>query len=455
MLYILNRPPHDDHAFSLYTELYKRRSEFGLSKAKFIYMWTNLLGTPDQIVTNDNIEQIIHKQNSYIKLYFRYNGKDIAGTNRYLNTKPNAFDSFCEKYKQYISNPESLRTEFYNFYDIYHRNAMNTTLYEEKIQKIVEANDSIVLFVKDHFRIDTHKSWIKPVPELSEYFNNLCEYYPNKQFVIVTSLENLQFEITALNCKIIPMGGDITNQHTRYSEYTICSDKNMSSTRPYISLNRGVRNHRTYLVSALCAHELRKMGYTSYLGFDNDSASADLNKVIKYDWEQDEHYELTNLGYAEFQYMFNHKQDEYEIYPNSANDNVTNYNQLLLSRYHDSFVEFVSDTSYNEASFNITEKLSHSVFAMNFPLIVSSPGYVNCLRELGMDMFDDVINHSYDLELNKTKRIHKLITDNLELLSTDKSISLHTQYKNRLMSNIDFIQNKLCSVYSTRFWSMI
>lgn len=56
-----------------------------------------------------------------------------------------------------------------------------------------------------------------------------------------------------------------------------------------------------------------------------------------------------------------------------------------------------------------TEKTFKSIFLSQFPIWLSPYGTVRCYRELGFDAFDDVIDHSYDLEQDPVRRIDMVV----------------------------------------------
>ena len=306
-----------------------------------------------------------------------------------------------------------------------------------------------MLFVKDHFRIESHSAWTNTIPELSEYFSNLFDYYPNKKFILVTSLENLHKEIVKDNCTVLPMGGDITNQIDRYMNFM--PDVNKSpGTKNFISLNRGPRNHRTYLVSALYGRYLDEHGNISYLSSMNKNSLAD---AIPYDYKTDNKYQVANIGYQRYSHIKTHIiEDSKEIYT-LQNDNLTNFKESLQPKYINSLIEFVSETSYNEHSFNITEKTLHFIYGCNFPIMISSHGTVDFLRNMGVDMFDDVIDHSYDIIENPAERINAAIDLNLDILTSPIMLERWKQHKYRIHKNIAFVkEGKLREYYSDRFW---
>ena len=63
----------------------------------------------------------------------------------------------------------------------------------------------------------------------------------------------------------------------------------------------------------------------------------------------------------------------------------------------------------------VTEKTTKALLLCQIPLMVAVPGSVANLRDQGIDVFDDVIDHGYDLELDPRRRI-KLVADQLERL---------------------------------------
>ena len=135
------------------------------------------------------------------------------------------------------------------------------------------------------------------------------------------------------------------------------------------------------------------------------------------------------------------------------NDNLTNFIDQLVPKYRNSLIEFVTETSFNEKSFNITEKTLHSIYGYNFPIFISSPGTVAFLREIGMDMFDDIIDHSYDSIENGPDRINAAIDLNIQLLIDPiKTTALWQKHKYRLENNVSFVKTKLTEYYTSRFW---
>lgn len=105
----------------------------------------------------------------------------------------------------------------------------------------------------------------------------------------------------------------------------------------------------------------------------------------------------------------------------------------------------------------ITEKTIKAFALGQIPIFVALPGYVDKLRDLGFDVFDDVVNHSYDLEKDfEIKAL--LITHQLRKLSIKYSIadwnSFLIENMDRLVKNFGRV-NYLIKHNNAKFESLI
>lgn len=98
----------------------------------------------------------------------------------------------------------------------------------------------------------------------------------------------------------------------------------------------------------------------------------------------------------------------------------------------------------------VTEKTMMAIYNKQIPIILSVTNTVEYLRSLGLDMFDDIVDHSYDLEENPEKRI-KMVADQIEKICkfdfTNKKHSLNL----RLNKNIRIGDNFFNSYKNTFF----
>jgi hypothetical protein len=100
-----------------------------------------------------------------------------------------------------------------------------------------------------------------------------------------------------------------------------------------------------------------------------------------------------------------------------AVSNEENFIRLSKSVYGDCDINIVTESLYHHYPGIITEKSVFAWLSYQVPIIVGYPGIVAHARQLGFDMFDDVVDHSYDQYSNIT-RIQAAIQLNHNLLTS-------------------------------------
>lgn len=310
-------------------------------------------------------------------------------------------------------------------------------------------SDIVVLGLKDHLT----PSWgfdpnTEIMPEIASYINDLTNFYFDKKFIIFSSLENLEIYLKNKNTFIIPWGGDITNQMSQYKNLDPVLDKNFNSENSFISLNRNPRFHRAMAIYIMLALNLDKKGMISCL-FKNSLHYLNDIHVWK---NSNEIQTLIELGIEKIAYGKFLLKDDVNIYhKEKPNDNVSNFQNKLRHYYRESFVEFINETSFTEQCFLITEKTLNSVYGCNFPIWLSSAGTVKFLRDLGIDVFDDIVDHSYDKIIDPSERVYRAISDNLNLISdVEKTKNTWIENKSRFEKNVVFVKEKMYNKFSER-----
>lgn len=81
-------------------------------------------------------------------------------------------------------------------------------------------------------------------------------------------------------------------------------------------------------------------------------------------------------------------------------ENLPNYMNLLYV-YKSAPINIVTESQYDPPTGIITEKTQMAIAAQQIPIIVGHKGIVDQCRRMGFDMFDDVVDHSYDLMDNE------------------------------------------------------
>jgi hypothetical protein len=287
--------------------------------------------------------------------------------------------------------------------------------------------------------------WNDKQQMLVKKINDVAIKYPNTQFVFFTSLEKLDLELQSANIEIVCVGGDIVNQKNSYPLLEPVLDKNFDSNRCFISLNRNRRDHRIVTLSYLFGRGFDQHGTITFLkNSPNTVQPAEFLDRICWQFDQPRHNDIRDAmieGYQRLQNFNPADSDQFDIYGNYINNNFRNFNQSLRSRYRSSFVEIVSESSCCAPSFNVTEKTANAFYGCNFPIFVGGQGIVQHLRDLGLDVYDDIVDHSYDTISNPFDRITQAIDCNAQLL-TDVNYVKQIWKKNqhRFMDNIHKIK---------------
>lgn len=127
--------------------------------------------------------------------------------------------------------------------------------------------------------------------------------------------------------------------------------------------------------------------------------------------------------------------------------NENNYAELfntLMPLYKNTVVEIINETTFFNNGIFITEKFLNSVYGYNLPIIISNAGCVEFLRNNGFDLFDDVIDHSYDKVVDPVQRIYSAITCNRRLLTDrDYAIDVWNRCRSRMDRNIEFTKTQI------------
>lgn len=210
----------------------------------------------------------------------------------------------------------------------------------------------------------------------------------------------------------------------------------INRTCHYVSLGRLVRQERIYFTKKLLDNPvLFKKGIVtcgwgdSTLNFWRDQNSLDYLRLMLDD-EVINKFPLT-LGHRDVdQHAFDEKFK-------GAIFNVVQESSIGADfRSHSSVYNIIPVNWQIVTSDRIffTEKTAKAFLMNQIPLLIAAPGMVQVLRELEFDMFDDIVDHSYDKEDNIIKRCD-MVYDELNRL-----VSLHT-----VAGWVRFIQQKKIS----------
>jgi hypothetical protein len=134
----------------------------------------------------------------------------------------------------------------------------------------------------------------------------------------------------------------------------------------------------------------------------------------------------------------------YDTYRGTENDE--NFVRLLPV-YGSASVNIVTETLYDHRPGLISEKTLFAMAAGQIPIIIGSAGIVADCKNMGFDVFDDVVDTSYDF-LPNDQRVEQALLRNQDLIQG--RIPLHNLHQ-RLSQQSQYVRNHLTDWYQNNF----
>jgi len=187
------------------------------------------------------------------------------------------------------------------------------------------------------------------------------------------------------------------------------------------------------------------------------SAWFSQNKNIDFDytqsWEiEDEHFDMVNEYTRLTPYKFNSFLEK-KFIPFEGIDDPTRYdngksfsalwNKIFKEKFCSSTFSIITEPTFWEKGCLITEKYLMSVYGCCFPIFCGGYAMPEQLTRIGFDVFDDVIDHSYQYEAHPGLRVLNALELNRELLENHSVKKL--DYMDRHQKNLSLIRENLNS----------
>ena len=228
-----------------------------------------------------------------------------------------------------------------------------------------------------------------------------------------------------------PMGDNRLSLSTSFSAYE----------NSFMSLNNSCRNHRVLLLSKLinrnfdlsnCSFLLTTASDDGYI-HNRKMFEDTLNSLIEFelisldDKKKLKAYPLPKQLDVDFR--------ELGYLPNSINKEV--YKPILNLVTENLFGVSHGDIT-EDGIVTFTEKVIKPFQARQIPLFIGLPNLQDTLREIGFDLFDDLIDTSFESEENHSIRMDKILDELERLLSLDL-YQFKQENLNRFESNYNLL----------------
>lgn len=135
---------------------------------------------------------------------------------------------------------------------------------------------------------------------------------------------------------------------------------------------------------------------------------------------------------------------------NPRNDglDIDAWQNVLSQFYMNSTVSIITETIFWEKAVCLTEKYIMALYGFCFPIFCGGYGVADTLTRLGFDVFNDVIDHSYQYDLHPGNRTLQALELNKDILRSSKIKK--KDYIKRHMNNYNLIREDL-HIFANQF----
>lgn len=122
--------------------------------------------------------------------------------------------------------------------------------------------------------------------------------------------------------------------------------------------------------------------------------------------------------------------------------------------YSESYINIITESHFSINNIHITEKSFKPFYYFQLPIFVASYKHIDYLRkEHDLYLFDDLIDHSYDLEPDSMKRILKVVQEIKRLSNLREEIKEYYQKNlDKIVHNSNYIRNYKDKRYMDNFF---
>lgn len=130
---------------------------------------------------------------------------------------------------------------------------------------------------------------------------------------------------------------------------------------------------------------------------------------------------------------------------NGTIKNAHTYQGLLQHTvFEPSCVSLITEPAYWEHESLITEKTLMAIYGGTIPIWVGGWRLADTMRDWGFDVFDDVVDHSYQNLADPLARCDQALHRNLDLLTNfDRVRAFVASAQDRLQHNVDLVQSNV------------
>jgi hypothetical protein len=353
--------------------------------------------------------------------------------------------------------------QYRNFYYVISHRCSLESIYKYNDENIWEIPTEVEECIRNKnlniILLSEHESFKHIDVSIKELKNVIIKKGLNEsQFYIINNSSMLEYAVSTSQSNInvhkinFLMDSVSSGMNIKISDSDFIEDKKFT----FLCHNRRPKPHRLSILTHMKNMNLLQDDITDWsltYGIHNNKL-ADINEFQTYvDFSNKKIFEdykeicsKPKLSFYESdKNWFNHESD-YDA-----------WNHLELKSYQNSYINIITESHFDILDIHITEKSFKPFYYFQIPLFLASYNHISKMKEeYDLDFFDDLIDHSYDNEINDIKRLHLIISEIDRLSKLKDDIKLYYKSnKNRFISNHNFIKEYYHKGFAIQYFKNI
>ena len=285
------------------------------------------------------------------------------------------------------------------------------------------------IFIEDHHYNETTKSF--PVQQLLE--NSTCD--PKDHTLVFDHVLQHDDVLTDYRKILLPLF--LSRSAEQFDRKNIQPNWTNKTCTFNFMINK-IRLHRAFLLMLVEHFNLTNYEYT--LCWKNTEVNR--TRMTQEAPQYKEIIDSANLNISTRQYLFGHERLLDQGLQYGHKTNADNYQAFLQQNVFDpSCYSLITEPAFYERETIITEKTIMAIYGGTMPIWVGGWRIADWMRDQGFDVFDDLIDHSYQDLTDPYDRCYQAVYKNYELLhdfETSKKVIECSQ--DRLQHNLDLLK---------------
>ena len=214
--------------------------------------------------------------------------------------------------------------------------------------------------------------------------------------------------------------------------------------KPFLFLcqNRRPKNHRIALLTLLKNNDLLDTGLIDWSLTYGSMNHPELNSYGQQHFIAGSNDEKLLSSYYEIcskpKLSFYETDKDWFKDPNG----FLHFFHMECKSFENSYINIVTESHYEIKDIHITEKTFKPFYFFQFPIFLASYRHVEVLKKEhpDLDLFEDIINYDYDLEIDDKKRMYMVLDEIVRLSKLEKEIkNYYINNKDRFIKNYEYV----------------